>query len=611
MRRTRMADLVDDALSGKIGRRKFLQGAMALGVSSAAAATLLADVAAQSTPEASPGASPAASPAASPVAYTGPVGTLSPDREAFMASIKEKFTFSDPAKTGGNLIYTETSDISTLNTLISSDVYSNLIITLINDGLVTISPVDGSWGPGIADSWEIAADGCTYTFHLNPNVTWHDGTAFTADDVVFTLDRVLDPKSLSPRTGDVASVVKSYQAIDDHTVEVVSFTPVAPFIDKTFGQFAILPKHIWESVKPEDMASDGGSTASDISRVVGTGPFKFTEWVQNDHVTVTKNPDYWDKGHYPVYIDEFVYRVIVDPASALQSLKAGETDIFGLEPPQAKGLDTSNPEITQTVYDTFSFMFYAANQDTSKTTLFEDVRVRQALMYGLDRELVVENVLLGVGTIADGTQPVPSPAYAPDKMNTIYRLDVDKAKQLLADAGWTDTDGDGVVDKDGKKLSFECLYSEGVAIYTQLLPYMQQAWKDIGVEMFPTATPFPTLLDSIMSLKYEMSILGFSWGVDPDQSIMFGSDALVPAGFNLVAWKNERYDELTKLQVGELDKAKRIEYIIEQTNLVNDDAAMGVMTFGRAITANGPRVSNYYPNAYGAFWSVPWVWLSE
>ncbi|MGB3329318.1 MAG: ABC transporter substrate-binding protein, partial [Thermomicrobiales bacterium] len=522
----------------------------------------------------------------------------------------EHFKLEEPGKTGGNLIYTETSDISTLNTLITSDVYSNRIITLINDGLVTTSPVDGSWGPGIADSWEIAADGCTYTFHLNPTVVWHDGTPFTADDVVFTLDRVLDPKSLSPRTGDVASVLKSYKKIDDHAVEVVSFTPVAPFIDKTFGQFGILPKHIWESVKPEDMASDGGSTASDRARVVGTGPFKFTEWVQNDHVTVTKNPDYWDKAHYPVHIDEFVYRVIADPGSALQSLKAGETDIYGLEPAQAQGMDTSNPDILQSVYDQFSFMFYAANQDPAKTDLFQDVKVRQALMYGIDRQLVVENVLLGYGTIADGTQPVPSPAYAPDQMNTVYRYDPAMAKQLLAEAGWADSDGDGILDKDGKKLSFECLYSEGVGFYLQLLPYMQQAWKEIGIEMFPTSTPFPTLLDAVLSLNYEMTMLGFSWGVDPDQSVMFGSTNIVPNGFNLVAWKNARYDELTALQIGELDVAKRIELIIEQTNLVNDDAAMGVMTFGRAIIGSGPRVHNYYPNAYGGFWSVPWVWLS-
>ncbi|MGC4106764.1 MAG: ABC transporter substrate-binding protein [Thermomicrobiales bacterium] len=604
MRRTRMAELVDDALSGKIGRRKFLQGAMALGVSSTAAATLLADVAAQeSTPEASP--------AASPIAYTGPVGTLSPDREAFMAAITEKFQFTDPATTGGSLIYTETSDISTLNTIISSDVYSALIIGFLFDGLVATSPVDGSFGPGIADSWEIAADGCTYTFHLNAEAAWHDGTPITADDILFTLDRVLDPASLSPRTGDVASVVKSYEKVDDHTLNVVSFTPVAPFIDKTFNQFAILPKHIWESVKPADMASDPGSTGSDVKRIVGSGPFTFKEWVQNDHITLVKNPNYWDKAHNPGYLDEFVYRVIVDPASAVQSLKTGETDIFALEPSQAKGLDTSNPEITQSIYDTFSFTFYAANQDPAHTDLFLDTKVRQALMYGLDRDLIVESVLLGFGTRADGTQPVPSPAYAPDKMNTIYGFDPDKAKALIAEAGWADSDGDGIVEKDGKKFSFECLYSEGITTYTQLLPYAQQAWKEIGLEMIPTAVPFPTLLDGILSFKYEMAFVGFSWGVDPDQSVMFGSNNLVPNGFNLTGWKNARYDEITPLATQELDVAKRLDMIIEQSNIVNDDAAMGIITFGRNIIANGPRVHNYYANAYGGFLTVPWVWLDK
>lgn len=600
MRRTRMATLVDDALRGTIDRRKFLQGAAALGVSATAASALLADVSAQE-----------ASPAASPIAYTGPVGTLSPDREAFIAAIKEKFQFTDAATTGGSLIYTETSDISTLNTIIASDTYSSVVIGFLFDGLVSTSPVDGSFGPGIADSWEIAADGCTYTFHLNPGAAWHDGTPITADDVAFTLDRVLDPDSLSPRTGDVATAVKSYKAIDDHTVEVVSFTPIAPFIDKTFNQFAILPKHIWESVKPADMASDGGSTGADVARIVGSGPFTFKEWVQNDHVTLVKNPNYWDKVHNPNYVDEFVYRVIADPASAVQSLKTGETDIFALEPSQAKGMDTSNPEITQTVYDTFSFTFYAANQDPAHTDLFLDTKVRQALIYGLDRDLIVESVLLGFGTRADGTQPVPSPAYAPDKMNTIYGFDPDKAKALLAEAGWADSDGDGIVEKDGKKFSFECLYSEGVATYTQLLPYAQQAWKAIGLEMIPTAVPFPTLLDGILSFNYQMAFVGFSWGVDPDQSVMFGSNNLVPNGFNLTGWKNARYDEITPLATQELDVAKRIEMIIEQSNIVNDDAAMGIITFGRNIIANGARVHNYFPNAYGGFLTIPWVWLDK
>jgi peptide/nickel transport system substrate-binding protein len=612
MRRTRMATLVDDALRGGIDRRKFLQRAAALGVSATAASALLTEVTAAAAAVAQD-STPGASPEASPIAYTGPVGTLSPDREAFMAAIAEKFQFSDAATTGGSLIYTETSDISTLNTVISSDTYSSVVIGFLFDGLVSTSPVDGSFGPGIADSWEIAADGCTYTFHLNPGATWHDGKPITADDVVFTLDRVLDPASLSPRTSDVATAVKSYRKVDDHTAEVVSFTPIAPFIDKTFNQFAILPKHIWESVKPADMASDGGSTGADVSRIVGSGPFTFKEWVQNDHITLVKNPNYWDKAHNPVYIDEFVYRVIADPASAVQSLKTGETDIFALEPSQAKGMDTSNPEIAQTVYDTFSFTFYfyAANQDTAHTDLFVDTKVRQALMYALDRDLIVDSVLLGYGTRADGTQPVPSPAYAPDKMHTIYGFDPDKAKSLLAEAGWTDSDGDGIVEKDGKKLSFECLYSEGVATFTQLLPYAQQAWKAIGIEMIPTAVPFPTLLDGILSFNYEMAFVGFSWGVDPDQSVMFGSNNLVPNGFNLTGWKNARYDELTPLATQELDVAKRIEMILEQSNIVNDDAAMGIITFGRNITANGARVHNYFPNAYSSFWSVPWVWLDK
>ena len=596
--------------NGEISRRDFFKATAALGVSTAAAGSLVNFTAAQSaSPEASPAASPASSPVASPVAYAGPVGTLSVSRDDYNTALKEHFAFEAPAKTGGNIVYVETTDIATVNPLIPADVYSQFITGLFNDGLVGTSPIDGSWVPGIADSWEVADDGVTYTFHLNPTVMWHDGKPFTADDVVFSFDSTIDEKSLSPRRADVLSVLKSHRKIDDHTVELVAKSPVATFLDKTVGEVAMVAKHLWESVPLKNWGADPGSTGANPSRVIGTGPFKFVEWVQNDHVTVVKNPDYWDKAHYPVHIDKYIYRVIADPATAIQSLKTGESDITGIEPSQAEGLKKSNPDISLTVYDAIGFTFYCANQDTAKTDLFADVKVRQALMYGIDRDLIVDTILLGYGSRADGSQPVPSPAYKPDQIRTVYLYDISKAKQLLADAGWADIDGDGILDKGGKKFSFECEYPSGVAAYEQMLPYMQQAWKEIGIEMIPSVLPFTTLLDHATSSNYLMTVLGFSLGVDPDQSWIYGTSAFSPAGFNLMHYSNPKYDALTPLQNAELDVAKRIEIIVEQANIVNDDLALGVMTFGKSIVGARPRVHNFFPNAYGTFWSVPFVWL--
>jgi len=587
-----------------INRRRFMQGLAAAGMSAGVGARLIGAAGAQT-------ASPMASPGASPVAYDGPVGTLSIDRAAYNTALRDHFAFEEPGATGGTFIYASTADIATLNPILSSDSYSSMIIGLVMEQLVATSPLDGSWVPALADSWEIAADGVTYTFHLHEGVTWHDGEPFSADDVIFTFDAVMNPDSLSPRTGEVSSVLASYRAIDEHTVELVAKAPVATFLDKTVGEFAILPKHIWEQVPVGEMGSDPGSTGSDPARVIGTGPFTFGEWVQADHVAVARNPSYWDAANTPVSIDEFVYRVVGDAGTAQQSLVTGESDAMTLSASAAVSLQKSNPEITQTDYDTFGFTFFAGNQDPAKSDLFLDREVRQALMYGLDRDLFIETVLQGYGTRADGTQPVPSPAYDPSRVNTIYTYDPDKARSLLAEAGWVAGDG-GTVAKNGKDLSFECQYPDNNPAYEQLMAYMQEAWKEIGVEMTPVLTPFQTLIENAMGGNFEMVILGSSWGVDPDQSEMFASSSLPPNGFNFFHWHNDRYDELIPLQNRELDVAKRIDMIIEQSNLVNDDAAVGMLAFSRSIVGAGERVHNYFPNAYSeqGIWSVPFVWLA-
>jgi len=607
MNRTTIDQLVEQLSRGELSRRSFVRRATALGLSAAAAGSLVRVAGAQSTPAASPEASPEASPAA----YSGPTGVLSPSRDEYNAALKEHFQFEEAGSQGGQIVHVQTSDIATVNPILVSDTYSGWITGLFNDGLVGQSPIDGSYVPGIADSWELGPDGKTYTFKLNPNVTWHDGTPFTADDVVFSFEATTDETSLSVRRGDVLSVLEKVEKVDDHTVNLIAKNIMAtfPFFDKTVGQVGMVAKHIWESVPFADWGSDAGSTGTDPKRVVGTGAFKFVEWVAGDHVTLEKNPDYWDAANTAVNIDQYIYRVIADANSAIQSLKTGESDIADVPFSQGQSLAQSNPELTITDFDTFSFNYYLVNQDPAKSPLFSDPKVRQALHYGLDRDLIAETVYQGYAVRADGTQPVLSAAYKPDQINTIYQLDVDKAKQLLAEAGWTDADGDGIVEKDGVKFSFELEYAEGVATYQQQIPYMQQAWKEIGVEMIPTATPFPTLLEHNDARTFQAQCLGFTWSVDPDQGAMFRTDSLPPSGFNSMAYSNATYDELSEQQLKELDVDKRIDIIVEQTNIVNDEVAAGVIVFRKSIIGNTPRVHNYIPNGFGTVWSIPYTWV--
>jgi len=252
-----------------------------------------------------------------------------------------------------------------------------------------------------------------------------------------------------------------YTVVDDKTIQLVAKDRFATFLENTVALVAIMPKHIWQDVPAADWGTDPGSTGQDASRVFGSGPFKFVEWVQGDHVGLEKNADYWDPNFVP-NIDTFTYRVIPEASSATQALLTGEIDFTGISFAEAPDL-RSNPDLNIAAYDTTSVNWFAANQDASKIELFTDPKVRQALMYALDRKLVAEQVYNGYAIQADGTQPVLSVPTRPDEINTVYDFDTGEGEVTARGAGWTDSDGDGIRDKDGVKFEWECLYSEGVA----------------------------------------------------------------------------------------------------------------------------------------------------
>lgn len=548
-----------------------------------------------------------ASPAASPAALAEPVRSVS--REEYIAAVLEKYPMTDPATPGGQLIVGDSGDISTVNGILTDDYPTAYSSGLIFEYLIGTSVLDGTIVPGLADSYE-SLDGITYTFKLNPNAKWHDGTPLTAEDVKFSFDITLNPETNSSYTSQLQQNLDSYQVIDDHTFEVKALYPSATFFYDQIGVVVVMPKHVWESVPPANWAADPGSTGADASRVIGSGPFKFKEWVQGDHVTLVPNPDYWDTvtGKVPV-VDEWIYRVLPDDAAAVQAVKTGESDVLITVPaPQTQEVeDTDGVHVN--ISDSFNFTYYITNLDPAKTTLFQDVAVRQALLTALDKQGIVDTVYAGFGEVANGTQAKMSWAYAPDRIRTHYDYDPDRANQLLEDAGWVDSDGDGVREKDGQKLSFKFTISEG-STGENLAAVFQENWAEIGAEMNPEIIPFTTQLEKLDAYDFEVSLLGFAWSPDPGQGIMFRCDSY-GGGFNYAKYCNPHYDELDDQQVRELDHAKRLELLIELSNIANDDVPVGIFRFAVNRTAVNDRVQNFYPNAFGTFWSMPWTWLQS
>jgi peptide/nickel transport system substrate-binding protein len=321
---------------------------------------------------------------------------------------------------------------------------------------------------------------------------------------------------------------------------------------------------------------------------------------------LTRNDEYWD---VVPNVDEVIYQVWPDEPTALEALRAGDIDY--IEQVSASEVESLQAEesLEVAIYDTYDFGFYGYNLDPEKTTLFQDVEVRQAMLYALDRQSIVDNIQLGFGEVANGSQAVLSLAYAPDQIRTKYTYDPEKAQQLLDQAGWALGD-DGVREKEGQKLSFELMFPTGTPATDQQVAYMQEAWAEVGIEAIPNGVDFGAVLVPAIteSFDYDIVLLGFSWDVTGDQSAMFSSDQY-KVGFNFMKYSNPEVDRLNDEANRELDPERRRELLIEATNLVNDDAPVGIISFRQNRDAYNVRVTNFHPNDY-AGWNWPIQWLS-
>ena len=242
--------------------------------------------------------------------------TRSQTREEFTTQLVEDVGYTEAATPGGTFIDSNIADIQTVHPFLAEEATSIGIVGLIYEQLVGSDVRTGQPAPtGLADSWEIAPDGVTYTFHLNKDAKWHDGVDVTADDVQFSFDALANPDTGSVYTGAFVDSVKSWRVIDEDTFEVVAKEPLFTLLYDIVAY--IVPKHIWESVPVAEWRNDPGATGTDPSRVIGSGPFKFQEWRQGESVTLVRNDDYY--GKVP-YIDSYVLRIWPDQTAVVNAL---------------------------------------------------------------------------------------------------------------------------------------------------------------------------------------------------------------------------------------------------------------------------------------------------
>ena len=601
-------------VDGTIDRRQLMLRASTLGLSAAGLAMFARGV---------PASAQDATPEASPAAIALPGGFKSMTREEYKAKLAETYPFTaEEQPAGGTLILgsTSSSNLTTVNPFFANNFPTQDIVSLMFESLVGVFPEpsqnaqllqDGQFFvPGLADYYEIAEDGKTYTFYINANATFHDGSPVTAQDLVMVCDAQANEKSGSSYTSQFLATLKSWTAIDDKTFqwETVDVFPQIVVFPNIW--LPVLPSSVWADVPVEDWQADGGSTGTDPSRVVGSGPFKFVEINEGEGTTtLARNDDYWDT---KAAADTVIFQVWPDDTAVAEALRSGDLDML-MDPVQPADVESlqAEPSLTVDIYDSYQFGFFGYNLDPEKTPLFQDVEVRQALIYALDRQALVDSILLGFGEVANGTQPTLSEAYAPDQINTIYNYDPDKANELLDAAGWA-AGSDGIREKDGVKLSFKIMYG-AAATNDQLAAAVQDYWKAVGVEGQPNSVDFDTVLVPAITetFDFEMCMLAFDWASPSgDQSAMFGTDSY-GTGFNFMKYSNPAYDEANAAANVALDPEERFELLVKASNIVNDDAPVIINWFRQERTGYNKRMVNFTPRTGAFLWSLPYVAVSE
>ncbi len=456
---------------------------------------------------------------------------------------------------GDMIIKGSIGDASVLLPVLANDQSSYDIIGLIYNGLVKYDK-DLKLVPDLAEKWEISDDKLTITFHLRKDVKWQDGQPFTSKDVELTYKVIVDPKTPTPYATDFLKV-KEFRVLDPHTVEVTYNEPYAPALG-SWGQ-SILPAHLLEG---QDVLQ------SPLKRnPVGTGPYRFTEWKTGEKITVDSYHDYFEGRPY---IDRVLTRTIPDLATTFLELKAGRLDWIGLTPLQymrQTGGQWFQDNFVRYKYLSFSYNYLGYNLQDWK---FKDKKVRQAITTAINRQGIVDGVLLGLGCVV----------YTPYKPDTFwynpnvekFPYDPEKAKQMLAEAGWKDTEGDGILRKDGKPFEFTIIINQGNDLRKNAATIIQSDLKKVGIKVKIRVIEWAAFLKNFINKRnFEACLLGWGIAQDPSQIDIWNSKKTSENELNFVTYQNPEVDKLLDLGASTYDNNERKKYYDKFQEIIAED----------------------------------------
>lgn len=467
----------------------------------------------------------------------------------------------------------DTYDPRSLDPALSTDVPTGRAVGYVFDGLVRFTP-DAQVVPGLARSWDISTDGMTYTFHLRTGVKFHDGRPFSARNVIYSFQRVLDPKTKGGRGWPLYPIdgAKAYADGKGRSIAGLTARDDSTIVIRLSEPFAIFPKLLAmpvAAIVPDSVPSNFGE------HPIGTGPWKFVEWKHDDYLKFAANPDYFDG---PPKADSLMARIVPEPSTAVAEFESGNVDVLYVPEGETQNWEQTDEKKAMLESAPALRVFYIAINTTRGP--LADKRVRQALNYATDAKGILDGIVSGRGNLAAGVIPPALPGG--DSTRKGYTRDVAKAKQLLAEAGFPNG------------IDIE-LWSSQTPPFPRIAQAVQANLKEAGVRVTLVQRDASSMREAARAGKTDMALK--DWFADYPDAENFLYPLLHSAnkgvGGNVSFYSNPGYDRLVSEARREQDEAKRTALYSQADEIEYQDAPMIYLFFYKELYAIQPWIRNF------------------
>lgn len=473
-----------------------------------------------------------------------------------------------------------TSEPNTLNPITASDAYARRINNYLYDSLIERDPDTLEFKPELAYKWEISKNHLEYTFYLRKDVTWHDGKPFTADDVIYSYEKIMDPKVDAPFIRVYYADVEKVEKIDDYTVRFKYKKPY--FMALSFcGGISIIPKHIYDN--GEDFNQHSANR-----KPMGMGPYKFIEWKTNKRIVLERNENYWK---VKPEIKKIVYKIISDPSVSLQVLKKGELDYMGLR--EIQWVKQTNSEKFNKKFSKHKYLVPGYNYIgwNNNHHFFKNPQVRKAMTMLIDRQKLLEKLKFSLGKITTGPFFIEGNQYNKNIKPITYNPKL--AYQILKDEGFHDQNQDGILEKDGKDFEFTFLYPSGSKFSERVSTILKEDLKKIGIKMNIEKMEWAAFVAKIEKKDFEATSLGWSASFESDPyQVWHSSQGKIDRGSNFISYDNPKVDQLIEKARIEFNEKKRNQYYQEIHQILHQDQPYTFLYSSYSLAVVSNRFNN-------------------